>query len=273
MSSHDSGHGADRVQRALNQHKREELAKRYGASFIQPDAALPPELEAEWLSHLERFEQGYAAATRITVFAYCGRPPFPAVGEVSDAELPKHLQALFDLLRRNNVHVHFLAGCDDREKYRFITEDLFRQQMDDVRIDGMSCNFIYEEFYPNHEYDARQDARWFLRDLFERDPERMLSLFAGDELYAPNGRRVGLDEVRRRLEDFYARVGSIRRYSIDNDHCTVNEGYATYQADLCWEGSVAGRPGVVEHSGRVMIRLKQGEYYGWKVCSMSVPGV
>jgi len=37
--------------------------------------------------------------------------------------------------------------------YKFITEELFDHEMDDIMLPGFVHHFIYEEFHPNHEYD------------------------------------------------------------------------------------------------------------------------
>ncbi len=263
----------ERIQRALNQSKREELAEKYGATFITSDESLPADVESEWLQNVEEFERQYAASERVTVFAYCGEPDVRGVSDIPDDEIAAETGRLLELMRTHNVHVHFLAGVDDREAYRFITEDLFREEMDNIRVDGMTCNFIYEEFYPNEEYDAEQDARWFLRDLFERDTDHLWNLFAADSLCDESGHPVSLDEMKERIGGLYARIARFRTYSIDNVACSVNEGEATYEADLAWEGTRSGLRRRTRRSGRVRLRLRQGEYYGWKVCSVSMPGL
>jgi hypothetical protein len=260
-------------QQALNNAKKEQLNDQYGIAFTDPDSELPPDVEAEWLNHVEEFERQYASCKRITVGGYCGNPTLRPVAEIPDEDIASELAALLHLLEANNVHIHFLAGVDDREAYRFITEDLFGEEMDDIRIEGMTCNFIYEEFYPNDEYDAAQDARWFLRDLFERDAEHLWSLFASDDLQDSNGRPLEFSRIKQQIHGFYQRVISFDGYSVDNANCTVNEGVATYEADISWSGVQADSPAPVQREGRVRIRLKQGDYYGWKIQSVALPGM
>ena len=44
----------DRIQRILNEYKREELADKYGAQFsLESNPNSPPEVEAQWLEHSE----------------------------------------------------------------------------------------------------------------------------------------------------------------------------------------------------------------------------
>ena len=59
------------------------------------------------------------------------------------------------LLAQKNIVVEFTKPRNARFKYRFITEELFEHEMDDVHVKGMFTHFTYEEFHPNHDYDLR----------------------------------------------------------------------------------------------------------------------
>lgn len=137
----------DHVQRMLNARKREELTERYGAVFSPERApSLPPEVEAEYLNHVEEFERQYENAATTTLRAFVGNPITPPVDDIADGELDAELNQLFGILTRNDVVVHFLQQPDDRETYRFLTEDLLNEEIVDIRIPGMRHCFVYEEF-------------------------------------------------------------------------------------------------------------------------------
>jgi hypothetical protein len=58
-------------------------------------------------------------------------------------------------LAEYGVYVDFLYEVDTTEMYCFVTEELLDEEIDDVRIPGLQCHFVYEEFHPNDEEGAK----------------------------------------------------------------------------------------------------------------------
>lgn len=79
------------------------------------------------------------------------------------------LDAAREILYEKNMKVNVLYDVEDREVYRFITEELMAVEIDEMHVAGMYSNFIYEEFHPNDREDARMQAESFLR-CFLHDP-------------------------------------------------------------------------------------------------------
>jgi hypothetical protein len=50
-----------------------------------------------------------------------------------------------------------------KKLYRFIAEELFFHEMNNVRVKGMVTCFIYEEFHPNAKLDIEDAYEYFLR--------------------------------------------------------------------------------------------------------------
>ena len=55
-----------------------------------------------------------------------------------------------NILNKNSIQLDTICDVEEREIYRFVTEELFSHKMDNMRIPGMMACFIYEEFHPNH---------------------------------------------------------------------------------------------------------------------------
>jgi hypothetical protein len=146
----------DSIQRALNEAKRRALQERYGAIFGGETDGLPPDLERDWLEYIEEFERKSEQADFITVRAFLGNPRFPPVGTMTTGELAIELQRLLELLDQNAVHVEFPPNITTAEQYRSITEELFDEEMEDIRIDGMVHVFIYGE---GNDEDAEDEQR------------------------------------------------------------------------------------------------------------------
>ncbi|HUI09607.1 MAG TPA: hypothetical protein VL221_04715 [Bacteroidota bacterium] len=138
----------DRIQRALNEQKRRELEEKYGARFSFNDADAPPEVIGEWLQTVEEFERRFQAAGKTTVRAYAGNPEAPLPSAVPPAFMVAELRRLLEHLSAHAIAVHFDRTVPAREAYRFIVEELFEMEIDDVHLDGMTHNFVYGDFHP-----------------------------------------------------------------------------------------------------------------------------
>ena len=118
----------NQVQRLLNARKKEELSERYGAVFPQGDRSdLPVDVESDWLDHVEEFESQYESASVMTVREFVGSPATPPLEDIPESEFESELNQLFGILIRNDVTIHFGPEVDDREKYRFMSEDLLEE--------------------------------------------------------------------------------------------------------------------------------------------------
>lgn len=84
-----------------------------------------------------------------------GNPIFPKVDDLVDDKLEDELEKLEDFLDSKGISLHSIYPTESREIYRFITEELLDIADGYIDVPGMSLNFIYEEFYPNHPEDIR----------------------------------------------------------------------------------------------------------------------
>lgn len=73
-----------------------------------------------------------------------------------------------ELLEKKSIAVDFIREREDRFKYQFITEELFDQETDGG-FPGMTTNFTYEEFHPDHELDIKDRTDDFMRDWFRME--------------------------------------------------------------------------------------------------------
>ena len=120
------------------------------------NSQLPAELENEWLNYIYNFEKLHKEAKEISIYEKLGKPEYKKIADLNNEEVTSELSRLLNLMEENNLILNFLCDYDDRIKYEFITEELFAEEIEDVRIEGMMTNFIYEEFHQNHEYDIKE---------------------------------------------------------------------------------------------------------------------
>ncbi len=148
----------DNIQRALNEAKKAELQQKYGATFLASDTKLPPDIESQWLSNIEEFEQKFESAETTTVRKFIGSPVLRPLGEIPPGKLEEELEGVLNLLDANDIVIHFGHAVSPAEEYRFLAEELMDVEMQDIRIEGMTHNYLYEEFHPNDAEEATRSA-------------------------------------------------------------------------------------------------------------------
>ncbi|MBN1184440.1 MAG: hypothetical protein JXB49_19265 [Bacteroidales bacterium] len=156
-----------------NEIRKIKLSLEYGAVFPEiPDKKdLPPEIENEFLKYIETFESTHQNSERIILYDYIGKPDFIKEEELSDEDLVYELDHIMEILVLNGIDLDTICEVDDRTLYKFVTEELFLQQVNNVRIEGMHQCFIYEEFHPNHEHDIERHSTEFVKDFLNTDSD------------------------------------------------------------------------------------------------------
>lgn len=127
-----------------------------GAGFINEEAFkdLPPLVENLFLKNIMDFEQQYEQKQKIKVFDRIGRPDFKPVAGLTDDEIEEAWDKLSYHMIQNGVSLDACSPkVSKRELYRFTVEEFFQEEMNDIRIPGMIQGFIYDEYYPDIEYD------------------------------------------------------------------------------------------------------------------------
>ena len=259
----------DRIQRILNDKKRKELEEKFGASFHKGDAELPADVEADWLEQLETFEEQMENAERVPIRQYIGNPTLRPPAAVPADEIASELAQALDLLAAHGIAIDVLAEVEDAELYRFIVEELLDEETDDVRLEGWVSHFIYEEFHPNDEYDVKFWAEDFLSSLFMRFDE---SIFFDEEtLRDSSGKRVTVEEMKRRMAAFHARYPVIEKCIINPLTWDIEGDTATVEAGTSWWGK-DHKGEDIQMVGRALIHLRRSKYGGWDVTQARVPG-
>ncbi len=172
-----------RLQETLSQAKKDKLRDEYGLEFDYTDSRLAPEVENEWLDHVLEFERQFEHAERITVRERIGDPPIRPLNELPLYALEEAVQTLLELLAVHGVAVDFLGDVDELEAYRYLTEELLDEEMDDIRIEGMMTHFTYS----TPEYDVHMWVDSFVLDVFTQDREYFLPGLAKQPLFNAQG--------------------------------------------------------------------------------------
>ena len=143
-------------------------------------SALQPAMENQWLNHIFNLEQQYKDARRIKVYDFIGRPAFKKMEELKSEEISNELDRMQSLMEEKGIALDCSYEYEKGVIYRFVTEELFEHEIDDVSIEGVVTHFLYEEFHPNHDQDLPRYADEFIEILFRKKWDRFDShCFAG----------------------------------------------------------------------------------------------
>ncbi len=160
--------------RQENELKKLKLRAEFGAKFMDDDkenSDIPAEVESQFLDYVQKFEEAVARKEVKKVKEVLGNPSFKKLEELSDTQLSDELDKILEFLSLHNLKLDVIYEVEDREIYRFITEELMGVEIDIIDVPGMNTCFIYEEFHPNHEEDLKRESEEFLKMLLKQDFE------------------------------------------------------------------------------------------------------
>lgn len=181
----------------LNEEEREKLRleneilklkmqAEFGAMFGETGAELTPEMEHAFLQNILAFEEQYQNRKMVKVYDLLGQPAYKPFAELGVDEVKPELKRLLLLMQEKNVLLHVKTKYPAELIYQFITEELFEHETDDMEVEGMSKNFSYEEFHPNHKADIEEGMMEFLKHWFEQSFDEN-SMILSEQMILPDG--------------------------------------------------------------------------------------
>ncbi|GBD92292.1 hypothetical protein BMS3Abin04_03027 [bacterium BMS3Abin04] len=162
-----------------NKKKKKELKEKFGGDFHKPDdSKLTPELENEFLNYVQQFEEQAASTEYLKVIEYLGNPVFKKLEAVNQIDLSEEIEKVMQIYNTNNINIHVVENDDvtDEEFYKFITEELPEHVMQNMRIEGMNTNYIYEEFHPNDKLDSKDTIEHLIYDFLNNSEYKDLHI-------------------------------------------------------------------------------------------------
>ena len=197
-----------RIQAALNESKRDVLRDQYGMidEYRSPD--MPPEMESQWLDYITEFERQFENAPRITVRARIGDPALPIIDALNGDELVEAVDALLELLGAHYIAIDFLGDVDYETVYRYLTEELLDEEIDDIRIPEMWLNFTYT----TDEYNAEWWVGEFVNAIFRHDLKEVRNHVDDEQLWADSSGKL---TTTADLDALWARMPVVDRVSFE----------------------------------------------------------
>lgn len=265
----------DRIQRILNEKKKDELRENYGMQMENADG-LSPQAEGEWLDYIAEFERQFENARRITIRERIGNPVVKSLTEIPESELETELDNLLELLAENNIAIDFLHEIEDREAYLFLAEELLDETTDDIHIPGMISHFIYEEFHPNDEDDITQAVDEFFYALFKDYLRETDSMFyytiSKENMRDSKGQSMNLEQFKKSVADFYEKHPVLMDHSIEVISINIEGDKAIADVQTLWHAIPKNENAVVKHEGISKFSLERSIYGGWDITQANIVG-
>ena len=255
-----------------NEFLKAKIQMERGGIFHSEDNA-STEVENQFLKGVVDFEKAWEKARQITVFEKIGRPIFKKASEISDAELKKQLNITCHKLAEKGIAIDSIHKVEEREMYRFITEELFTHEIDDMSLPGWVTHYTYEEFYPNHEFDVKDHAMDFVKEILgnKKVEEHLLC----DEIKTSDGKIIFCEEALKKINSqrsFYSKF-KIEKLKISLLEINNEKTIAKVNFDVKYSATIDGSKETQNFNGICNAVLKnEYECNWWTVYEFNMPG-
>lgn len=262
----------DEALHAENNLLKLKLGMEHGMQQMGDTHDLSPEVENQWLKQVYAFEQQYKDAKPIKLYDYLGRPEFMKWDTLTPERTSEELKRMRSIMAANEVEVDCICVYDDPVIYKFITEELFLHEMDDMRVPGMVCHFIYEEFHPNHDYDLRRYVTDFLNKIFERKWNEEFDQFALAAKVAFSGKCRNRADISAIIKTFQEAHDSSDIVRLEITDVVINTEVTTAAVHCILSVSATQHGGQVTYEGSCAFHFLREDGY-WYIDAFHIPGI
>jgi len=202
-----------------------------GTEFEQTDSndPLPADIENKFLKNILEFEKQFEQHKVTTIYDKLGRPThFKPVAEIPDDEIEQAWNELHNFMMEHGIELSAISPkVTAKELYRFTVEELFEHETDDIDIEAMISGFIYDEFYPDYEYENTNHAiDDCIKLIFSKEPLTQLSYYR-KKIKLNNHEALSEETFKALVNQFKAAFDDIVLNDVLADSCTIEETTCT----------------------------------------------
>ena len=234
-------------------------------------------MENEFLNYIIAFEEQFAEGKQTTVHRYIGQPSWTPAHQLNEDQVESALHHVQSILARHTIRLNTLCSVESSELYRFITEELFDQEMMIIRIPGTWTNFIYEDFHPNHEYDSEQAALDFIRDILLTNADTE-DWYFNESLKLSLSPELGTEKVVMKVKNFINSWSdiAIQHFNIISVEVTDDDQESMVTFEIAYDATMedSSQKVIFEGNGKINLKnvFKRLECTGWEVRECDMPG-
>lgn len=237
--------------------------------MLEESEALNPAIENIWLNQILDFERSIAESQKITVGELLENPAFKHVNILTDDEITEELKNLMEALRNKNIVIDSVDGIDDREMYRFITEELFHHETESSFPKNMLMCYIYEEFHPNDANDIKRHADEFIASLTNKESNYFPTFIHSID---DEEKGIAIEKLMRKLNLFRDAFDEIKLDLYQPGALIIGEEKASLDFNFALSLLPPHGSKFQSIEGKGKFQLEK-EYGFWEIREIEMPGV
>ena len=276
MNEFDNLNDEERL-KAENEFLKMKLMLENGAEFEKTEDGvhLSPQVENEFLNYIHAFEKQSQNPKYIKVFDKIERPVhFKPVAEIRDDEIEAAWETLQEYLHQYHISLNACSpNISVRELYRFTTEELFEHEMSDMNIPGMTHGFIYDEFYPDHQYDNTRCAiDDCIASILTKIPFEYMPCFRNGNLRLNDHYPLSEDAFKLLVTRFKEAYDTMEDMEISDGLCTINDKTCAVKGNYTLTASVQND--AINLKGNWEVYFERDEKLGyWYIWNVQIDGI
>ncbi|MBK7957986.1 MAG: hypothetical protein IPK03_07570 [Bacteroidetes bacterium] len=179
---------------------------------------LPAEVENQFLKHIYEFQKLHLSAKKVPILVYLGSPKLTPIAEIEAKQSWKsERKNLEKLMKKNGIILNVMHRYKDDVIYKFIVDEMFKLEVNDVKLKGGFLHFIYEDFHPNHAKDIKKTVFEFFDITFNKDKENKTGLeFIVHDMLDLNGENFSKASFIAHIESIGEFLPDIAEIKISN---------------------------------------------------------
>jgi hypothetical protein len=260
--------------KARNEALKLKLALEHGMKSYQCDG-LNPELENQWLNYIYRHEQLHQECGRVTVYEYLGCPAFTAVENLERKQVSAELERLLAVMRTYGVQLDCICEYDDTVIYRFLTTELFAEEMDNIHMPGLVNHFTYEDFHMNNQYELERIGVDLIKSIYNHEWRAEYdSIWVGSAVKC-NGVDHDFHGFSSVILGFQQRHSFLEIRELNINEVSVDEtnGRGELTASLAYMSQLQEQQQLIIEGDCSIAYKKDSESGHWHVIGIKMPGI
>ncbi|MBD0366823.1 MAG: hypothetical protein ICV53_12060 [Flavisolibacter sp.] len=261
---------------AENDFLKMKLMLEHGADFSTSGKDdLPADIENEFLNHIMAFEKQFAEQKKIKIYDKIERPQhFKPVAKIADNDMEEAYQALLNHLNRYGIDLDVCSpNITTRELYRFVTEELFDYETDDMDLPGWTTNFIYDEFHPDPVYDnTRAAVDDCIKQILRKEPFEWMHHFQTEGLRLNQHTQLSDEAFKTLVNRFQDAYEDIELHAVEDVVCTIQD--AVCHITGTYRLSARTNQEVIPMNGKWRVQMQLKEDFGyWYITDVEIEGI
>jgi len=265
----------DDAVRAENEFLKMKMMIERGAQFSGASSGCTPEMENQFLKYIMEFEKLSENPKRIRLYDKINCPShFPPSNEIDDASIDAKYGELIAYLNQFDINVSVCSpNISRRELYRFITEELFNEEIEDISMPGLVTDFIYDLYHPDPVYDnLRCAVDECIAAILSDRPAEWMHLYRHEKLQLNDHYLLTAVEFRAKLDNFKSNYRNIRELAISGAECRVESPHCFVMGYHCFEAEYEGERRIFE--GKWLVNFEYDSITEcWYIFSVEIGGV